>query len=599
MSLSVKNFVRGGQTTLHSVRMFSQIAIRLLVLVAALFFCLTLYITLNKTSEIDKKILEGQLSAYASLYTPLGDVKNITVMKTSIHPEKYLKLKRVKIANQKLKVNLAIALTQSAIAAIIFFIISIWALSYRSRAMLETKKVRGAEIKPLKILNKEIRAHNKKVLKDMPGTPTISLAGLTLPIEAETQHILITGAPGSGKTIATSEILDQVRHKGQKAIVFDIEGSFIPHYYREGKDIILNPLDERSPRWNLWKDFTHTSHFDDMASMIVSGGENSIDDFWLKAARVMLSVSASQYPSINPTPTMQDFLEHLFASNKDDVDKLLHGTMAASMLGKEKDLEKSTQSILLTLVTYCSSLLYIKDNPKEKPFSIREWVQNDNTDSWIFISCKEEYIASLSPILSMWMDCALSSFLTLPEDYSRRFWLYLDEMSSLSKQSKLIDFLERGRKRGGCFVGTIQDPSQLSSIYGRNGGDTLRALIGTNIFFQTNSFSSAQMAANILGKQEFIEAKEGFSIGSHEMRDGINISHGKQSEYLISPQEIMNLKKKEAYIRISGGWPVTKLVLERKIRSARHDALILRDESEISHKFGSNKKNELVGLGDF
>lgn len=172
-------------------------------------------------------------------------------------------------------------------------------------------------------------------------------------------------------------------------------------------------------------------------------------------------------------------------------------------------------------------------------------------------------------------------------------------MSSLNKQSKLIDFLERGRKRGGCFVGTIQDPSQLNSIYGRNGSDTLHSLIGTNIFFQTNSFSSAQMAANILGKQEYLEAKEGFSIGAHEMRDGINISHGKQTEYLISPQEIMNLKKKEAYIRISGGWPVTQLEFERKVRPQLHESLLLRDESEISHKITLDNEEEVAELGDF
>lgn len=424
MSLSIKNFVRGGQTTLHAVRMFSQIAIRLAVSLLLVFVFLTVYLTWSKTGGTDKKILEGELRAYSIIYSPFENNKTVKVMGIKTTADRFLKSKAVKVANARLYRSFAISINQSLICILILFGISVWTLSYRSKSMLETKKIRGGEILPLKELNKKIVTHNKKVSKDMPGIPTINIANLTLPIETETQHILITGAPGSGKTIATSEILDQVRTKGQKAIVYDIEGSFIPHYYREGKDIILNPLDERSPRWSLWKDFSHPSQFDDMASMIVSAGDNNIDDFWLKAARVMLSVSASQYSSQNPNPTMQDFLQHLFASTKQDVESLLEGTMGQAMIGK--DLEKGTKSIILTLATYCSSLLFIKDDAKEKPFSIRDWVHNDDTDSWIFISCKEEYIATLSPILSMWMDCALSAFLTLPENYSRRFWLYLD-----------------------------------------------------------------------------------------------------------------------------------------------------------------------------
>jgi Cdc6-like AAA superfamily ATPase len=47
----------------------------------------------------------------------------------------------------------------------------------------------------------------------------LTVAGVPIFRDAETDHILVCGAPGSGKRIAIKELLDQIRDRGDGAIL--------------------------------------------------------------------------------------------------------------------------------------------------------------------------------------------------------------------------------------------------------------------------------------------------------------------------------------------------------------------------------------------
>ncbi|MBI3530559.1 MAG: type IV secretion system DNA-binding domain-containing protein, partial [Betaproteobacteria bacterium] len=63
-----------------------------------------------------------------------------------------------------------------------------------------------------------------------------TLAGVPIFRETETDHILVCGAPGSGKGVAIKELLDQIRARGDRAILYDPSGEYVQVYYRHGKD---------------------------------------------------------------------------------------------------------------------------------------------------------------------------------------------------------------------------------------------------------------------------------------------------------------------------------------------------------------------------
>ena len=127
-------------------------------------------------------------------------------------------------------------------------------------------------------------------------------------------------------------------------------------------------------------------------------------------------------------------------------------------------------------------------------------------------------------------------------------------------------------------------------MYGDRAAEVLISLFGTALFFSTNNNHSAKWAAEQLGRAEFLEAREGYSMGAHLMRDGVTLSQQRQQEFVVMDSEIRHLKKREAYMVTAGGWPVTKLKFKIKKRTHNHPALLERDLSEINHQAAQIEK---------
>ncbi|MBS0351632.1 MAG: type IV secretion system DNA-binding domain-containing protein [Proteobacteria bacterium] len=57
------------------------------------------------------------------------------------------------------------------------------------------------------------------------------------------------------------------------------------------------------------------------------------------------------------------------------------------------------------LATYLKSLCYIHD--QDNPFSIRQWIQQDQLQEWLFISSLGGRHESLKPLITAWPDIAI------------------------------------------------------------------------------------------------------------------------------------------------------------------------------------------------
>ena len=69
--------------------------------------------------------------------------------------------------------------------------------------------------------------------------------------EEERGHFLLMGDTGTGKSVLIQQMLGQVRQRKESAIIYDPALEFVPRYYDETQgDIILNPLDLRTPYWS-------------------------------------------------------------------------------------------------------------------------------------------------------------------------------------------------------------------------------------------------------------------------------------------------------------------------------------------------------------
>jgi type IV conjugative transfer system coupling protein TraD len=372
--------------------------------------------------------------------------------------------------------------------------------------------------------------------------------------DTETMHTLITGGTGSGKTNCLHHILTSIREAGSKTIVIDTTGAFVSRYYRQGKDVILNPFDERGVGWSPWAECENKFDYEELAESFIPISNNESERYWRMAAKSLFS---SLLQKLDGTKKVSDLVRWALFASLRDLSGFIEGTKAASHL--DINSEKTAGSVRSVASSFLECLEHIEDI--ENPFSIKKWVSEED-DSWLFICCKPSQRASIAPLISSWISIAVRGVLSLDPSRTRRIWFVLDELPTLNKVKGLETLLTEGRKYGACALLALQSPSQLESIYGRDVSHIIAGNCSTKIVFSEYDPEIAERISKIFGVSEIGEYQEGISYGAHEMRDGVNLSYQKKKQATVSATDIQSLKPNQAYIRLSGKQPITKMRLK-------------------------------------
>ncbi len=389
------------------------------------------------------------------------------------------------------------------------------------------------------------------------GSDALKLGGVVLDPGSECKHILATGSPGSGKSTAIKELLDQVRKSGKKAIVYDVSGEYISRYFRQGKDVILNPLDERSVKWTLWEEIrTETDYFSIGKSLFPPIGN---DQFWSDAGATLFSATAKKLKDVSPTN--KSLYAYLCEKKIEDLMKFLEDTSASKLLDPKAGAMPS--NLIATVVAKIGAWQHLKDaEGGEKAFSIRGFIEDEQADSWMFISLKQDQMDTLRPLISLWCDIAANGILSLPPSFERRIWIVLDEVASLQKLNALSSVLERGRKHGCAVVLGLQSIPQLRDIYGRDGAAALASQPQTWVVLRSVEPETAKWLESALGEYETEEFKESLALGGGTARTGVSISQQERKKSLIMAGEIQSLPDLVGYLKLPGDRPIYKVRFE-------------------------------------
>jgi type IV secretory pathway TraG/TraD family ATPase VirD4 len=237
----------------------------------------------------------------------------------------------------------------------------------------------------------------------------------------------------------------------------------------------------------------------------------------------------------------------------------LEGTAAAALL--DPTIEKTALSIRASLVPPLRVLEVLKETDTSQGFSLLHFMTKP-TPQWLFLSCPTDQREFLKPLFSAWLSILIKGLMRRPEGYHHRTWIIIDELVSLNRLPSLLTGLSEARKYGGCFVLGFQDLSQLDDRYGFAATKTLSNLTGTKVLFRCVDADVATRVARYLGEQEKQEAQESISFGAHQMRDGVNLASQRQTKPVVSASDIMMLKDLEAFMKVPGGFPVTKIAFE-------------------------------------
>ena len=589
--------LRGGQTVFHGIRMWSQL-FRAAMLVAAAMVVIVPAGTLWRTTTVHEWYAAGMLTlAEAKLaigYShdsgqqisdPDGTVRVLRLRDIAASVPAWRARERIKTELFTGAFNGA----KAGLGIIALFLAWFW---YRGTRLGRRRRIRGAELVSAAELGRIIRPFHSRVLEALPGAARLRsyrIAGIPYPERAETQHTIVSGTTGSGKTVLISDLVDQVRARGERCVIYDKMGSYTRSFFDPDRDVLMNPLDARAPRWSPFLEARSPRDFDMMAAALIPQQKDTVDPFWVTAARQLFANGAGVFWQRGVTEN-RVLVDHLLKTELSALARAMEGTVAQSIVDPENP--KTALSVRAMLTANLGALEFLPDTGA--PFSIRDWIGREegarDSGSCLFLTSRGDQHASLRGLISTWLEIAVNAMLSLAQDDNRRIWIILDELPTLHQVPSLQPGLAESRQFGGCFVLGVQVASALRDLYGRNGAETISGLCGTRVVLAAPDRDTAQWSADSLGRSEIEEVSEGFSYGANTIRDGVSLTPRRELRALALPSEIMRLPNLHGYLKFPGPFPVASIRLKYVERPAAAERFVPREENKESQGPGADKE---------
>ena len=565
---SMGSFARGSELWMHQARLF-VVAIGTVVLLSVLVgLGVTSGYFWNTTTASEKYALERNVLAHTR------DVLGMTAGKMELHVEGRARLLEVgevaslteSLAEEGWRKLRNGGLFGALSAAGFVFLVSLYWWGY-GRAKMQDRQLRGARL----VAGTELAT----LVRQREEASPYEIAGVPMRLKSETLHTLFAGAQGTGKSQQFFALMKQVRARGKRMIVYDPTGEFTHAFYREGKDILMNPLDARSPNWNVWQEIAKDYHYDNIANGLIPDPAGS-DPFWAHAGRMLLKDVIAVLGKKGKRSNRE--LYNAIAKMKlEDLHKLLQGTAGASYV--DPSTERTGMSLKMTVQNQLESFRFLPD--EGEPFSIRKWIHEEG-DSWMFITARESMREALKPVLSLWIDTAIKAVLDLEPVHRERLWFCIDELPTLQKLDILKLALTNTRKYGLCMVLGVQDFSQLYEIYGHDLAKTIISGCQTKLLLRVTDGAAAKLLADLMGQAEVDEKEETLSYGLSPERDGVSVFARRSMRDLVLSSEILTLPDMTGYLVIPGDYPIARVRYGYVPTDKQAEGFVERDGFSIS-----------------
>jgi type IV secretory pathway TraG/TraD family ATPase VirD4 len=404
----------------------------------------------------------------------------------------------------------------------------------------------------------------------------LTLAGIELAAQDETKHFKFIGTTGTGKSTAIHEVLSGALERGDRAVIADPDGGYLARFYdpRRG-DVILNPFDKRSVKWDLFREITNAYDVEQLARALIPD-DGSPDRAWRGYARTFFSAVTRQARAAEVTD-VAELYRLLVIATTSELRTLVAGTPAQPFLeehnGRMFDSIRSVTSSAVGALEYIAA-----QDGHAKGFSVREWVREGSagrTDSAaggvLFIPYEAGQIAALRAPISAWMRLAVFEAMSRGEG-DQRLWFIVDELDALGQIDGLKDALARLRKFGGrCILG-FQSIAQVSSTYGQGDAHTLVENCGNTLILRCSASEgggTSRFASRLIGEREVLRTTESRSRRPSEWLASSSQSDHFSTELALLPSEIEQLPDLVGLLKVASRPEWLRVALEH---SAHHSS---------------------------
>jgi type IV secretory pathway TraG/TraD family ATPase VirD4 len=351
----------------------------------------------------------------------------------------------------------------------------------------------------------------------------------------ETQHILGIGRSGSGKTTLVLQMINDLRTRNAKAIVYDPKGDYLSRFFDPSRgDFLFNPLDQRHMGWSVMRELKTAMDVDAIAGSLIPNSPGE-DTFWNNAARSIFAGCLHNL-SLSGEKNNAAIWKFLHQDGK-DITAALRATGQPGWKYIADATSKQASSVFATLEQFIIPFQYMQTSDGD--FTITDWLSTKE-GGFIFVTSFADIQDTLRPVLSLFVDLLGRRFLSLPDQEDRRVFFILDELGSLQRLTTYIRLLTLSRSKGGSVASWIQDTGQIDRIYTKAHRQTIMNNCGTSIIMSCKDPETADFASKKIGDCEIEEIEVTDSVGPADSRESVSFSRRKRIQPLVLPGTIMH-----------------------------------------------------------
>jgi type IV secretory pathway TraG/TraD family ATPase VirD4 len=394
------------------------------------------------------------------------------------------------------------------------------------------------------------------------ATETLTLAGIAIASADETKHFKLIGTTGTGKSTAIRELLGTAIARGDRAVFADPDGGYLTRFYdRYRGDIVLNPFERDSVKWDLFTEIQNSYDVEQLSSGLVPVSNDPSASEWRGYARTFLTAVIRRCHQ-SGARDLANLWRLLTMASIDELRPIVAGTPAQPFL--DPDNARMFGSIRSVTGSAIAAFEYIQAQ-RAAAFSVRQWVRAGAPPGVLFIPYRASQIAALRSIIATWMRLAIFEAMSQAEDRDQRLWFVVDELDALGAIDGLKDALARLRKFGCRCVLGFQSVAQVSSTYGQSEAQTIIENCGNTLILRcsgSENGGTSQFASRLIGDREVLrrqisqgrDRENAFSTrGSRRSR---NITEQHAMEPAVMPSELEQLPDLCGYLKraSSPGW---------------------------------------------
>jgi type IV secretory pathway TraG/TraD family ATPase VirD4 len=383
----------------------------------------------------------------------------------------------------------------------------------------------------------------------------LTLAGVAIPAIDETKHFKLIGTTGTGKSTAIRELLSAAIGRGDRAVFADPDAGYFGYFYNRYRgDVVLNPFERESAKWDLFGEIQNSYDVEQLASGLIPDCDDPAAREWRAYARTFLSAVVRRC-FMSGRRDIAELWRLLMVAPAEELRPMLAGTPAQPFL--DPDNARMFGSIRSVAGSAIAAFEYIHGQ-RAALFSVREWVRNRQHPSLLFIPYRANQIAALRSMIAAWMRLAIFEAMSQPQNCDQRLWFVVDELDALGAIDGLKDALARLRKFGCRCVLGFQSVAQVSSTYGGGVAQTIIENCGNTLILRcsgSENGGTSQFASRLIGEREILRRQisrgkdREASFSARGARRSRSVSDQHVTEVAVMPSELEQLPDLCGYLK--------------------------------------------------